>query len=143
MSTSGNCVPGGTNSPQDYVLQIGLTRCSVSGALVAAITDLSFNLVGYTAVFFNDFTTSLLLVMVSRIPVSKDLSTTGLLFYTAALSLPLLGILVAISGEVQGIVAYPLLPDRSFLVSHTSLLGICFKQIHFNKSLASRATRRC
>jgi solute carrier family 35 len=83
---------------------------------VAAATDLSFNVYAYLAVFSNDFLTALYLVMVKNTPVTSGLTTTGLLFYNATLSLPLLGVAVLMSREPQGIVAYSLTWSRSFQV---------------------------
>lgn len=47
-----------------------------AGALLAAVTDLSFNLFGYTAVIGNDFATALYLIMVKNTPAASALTTT-------------------------------------------------------------------
>jgi len=47
-----------------------------AGALLAAVTDLSFNLWGYTAVIGNDFMTALYLIMVKNTPTASTLTTT-------------------------------------------------------------------
>lgn len=83
---------------------------------MAAATDLTFSLYGYTAVVLNDFLTALYLILVKNSPASSGLTTTGLLFYNAALSLPLLGAAVALSGEPAGILAYPDKHSRGFQV---------------------------
>lgn len=44
--------------------------------MLAAITDLSFNLWGYTAVIGNDFATAMYLIMVKNTPAASILSTT-------------------------------------------------------------------
>lgn len=44
--------------------------------MLAAVTDLSFNLWGYTAVIGNDFATALYLIMVKNTPAASTLSTT-------------------------------------------------------------------
>ncbi len=89
---------------------------AAAGAGVAAATDLTFSLYGYTAVVLNDFLTALYLILVKNSPASSGLTTTGLLFYNAALSLPLLGAAVALSGEPAGILAYPDKHSRGFQV---------------------------
>ena len=89
----------------------------LAGALVAAATDLTFNAYGYAAVLFNDFLTASYLIMVKNTPAASALSTTGLLFYNAMLSLPLLMAAVWSSGEWSGIWLYPLLNNPEFLVS--------------------------
>jgi len=85
-----------------------------AGAGVAAATDLTFSAYGYAAVVLNDFLTALYLILVKNSPASSGLTTTGLLFYNAALSLPLLGGAVALSGEPAGILAYPDKHSRGF-----------------------------
>lgn len=89
---------------------------AAAGAGVAAATDLTFSLYGYTAVVLNDFLTALYLILVKNSPASSGMTTTGLLFYNAALSLPLLGAAVALSGEPAGILAYPDKHSRGFQV---------------------------
>jgi hypothetical protein len=89
-------------------------RAAAAGAGVAAATDLTFSAYGYAAVVLNDFLTALYLILVKNSPASSGLTTTGLLFYNAALSLPLLGAAVALSGEPAGILAYPDKHSRGF-----------------------------
>ena len=83
---------------------------------MAAATDLSFNLLGYAAALGNDFLTAWYLIMVKSIPLAQSLTTTGLLFYNAALSLPLLFAAAAMSSELPGIRAYPRKLDSGFQV---------------------------
>lgn len=47
-----------------------------AGAVVAALTDLSFNPKGYAAVFVNNFVTALFLVMIKRTTAKCGLTTT-------------------------------------------------------------------
>ena len=75
--------------------------------MIASATDLTFSLYGYSAVIGNDFLTALYLILVKNTPATAGLTTTGLLFYNAALSLPILGIALAASNEPAGIAAYP------------------------------------
>jgi hypothetical protein len=89
--------------------------------VIAAATDLTFSLYGYAAVLGNDFLTALYLILVKNTPATAGLTTTGLLFYNAALSLPLLGVAVAVSPEPAGFLAYPDAASRGFRVSKTCL----------------------
>lgn len=75
--------------------------------MVAAATDLTFSLYGYVAVIVNNFLTALYLIMVKNSPATAGLTTTGLLGYNAALSLPLLTAALAISNEPRRIWSYP------------------------------------
>ena len=75
--------------------------------MVAAATDLTFSLYGYVAVIINNFLTALYLIMVKNSPATAGLTTTGLLGYNAALSLPLLTAALALSNEPRQIRLYP------------------------------------
>ena len=74
---------------------------------MAAATDLTFSAYGYAAVFINNFLTALYLIMVKNSPATSGLSTTGLLGYNAALSLPMLGAALLLSREPSRMRAYP------------------------------------
>ena len=91
---------------------------------MAAATDLTFTVYGYSAVLCNDLLTALYLIMVKRTPGHHGLSTTGLLFYNALLSLPLLGIALAASPEPARILAFPALGSRSLQVRMQALAGL-------------------
>lgn len=100
-----------------YIAQTNQTLLLAAGALVAASTDLTFNFYGYVSVGLNDFLTALYLVMVKRSPATQGLTTTGILFYNAALSMPALALALAISQEPRHLVLFPDLYSRSFRVS--------------------------
>ena len=87
-----------------------------AGAVLAAATDLTFNLRGYLAVLSNDVLTSLYLILVKDTPVTNGLSTTGMLFYNSTLSLPLLLAATIVAGEPRRVALYPALMDRQFQV---------------------------
>ena len=53
------------------------TGVMMMGAILAAWTDATFNLVGYTAVFVNNIFTALYLVLMKNIKGLKDTSTVG------------------------------------------------------------------
>ncbi|KAK9847135.1 hypothetical protein WJX84_008518 [Apatococcus fuscideae] len=110
---------------------LGAVVIMISGALVAAATDLTFNAYGYAAVLFNDFLTASYLIMVKNTPAASALTTTGLLFYNATLSLPLLMGAVWSSGEWDGLWAYPLLPNPEFLAI---LMSSCALGLTINHS---------
>jgi len=101
----------------------------VSGALIAALNDLSFNLYGYGAVLVNNVFTSLYLVFVKNI--RHDLTTTGLMFYNSMLSLPLLLVLLIASGQHESFLTYSMLTDTGFLVT---LAMSCFLGLSINHS---------
>lgn len=49
-----------------------------AGAVLAAFTDATFNLVGYSAILVNDVFTAFYLVLVKNIKGIKDLTAVGL-----------------------------------------------------------------
>lgn len=87
-----------------------------AGAIVAASTDLTFNLYGYASVGLNDFLTALYLVMVKKSPATQGLTTTGLLFYNAVLSMPALALALVVSGEAVQLAKFPDMHRQSFRV---------------------------
>jgi solute carrier family 35 len=59
----------------------------VGGALIAAATDLAFNLRGYISILSNDLLTSIYLIMVKNLPAAKTADTYTLLYYNALISM--------------------------------------------------------
>ena len=88
----------------------------VVGALIAASTDLSFNLYGYLSVMVNNFLTALYLVMVKKSPAYQGLSSTGLLFYMATLSILPLTAALLLTREPWQLRYYPGFLSRGFRV---------------------------
>ena len=86
---------------------------------------MSFHPAGYAAVLANDVFTALYLIRVKATPATQGLSTTGLLFYNATLSLPLLAVALAVSWEPGGILAFQGYSSPGFRVStfHQMLLS--------------------
>ncbi|GMH34200.1 hypothetical protein BSKO_02034 [Bryopsis sp. KO-2023] len=105
----------------------------ILGALIAALTDLTFNLRGYIAVFTNNLFTAAYLVMIKNVKTAKELTTTGLLFYNSMLSIPLLLVAVLLSGELLTLQDYPRLdelPLRTLVVA-SSVLGMTINHAQF------------
>lgn len=93
---------------------LGAMGIMIGGAIMAAATDITFNLRGYMAVLANDVLTSLYLIMVKNTPASNGLSTTGMLFYNSTLSIPMLALAVVMAQEPFGVAEYPLLLSKKF-----------------------------
>ena len=100
------------------------------------MTDLTFNLRGYVAVIANNFLTALYLIMVKTTPSSSGLTTTGLLFYNSALSLPLLAAALLVSGEPAGVLAFPRLRSVTFQAG-----SLCFTPKSANTPASQPANR--
>ena len=98
----------------------------IVGAILAAATDLTFSLYGYAAVLLNDIFTATYLVMLKNLPVSKELSTTSLLFYNSFLSLVPLLVVSIVLGEWNGILAFPRASSAAFQITllATVMLGL-------------------
>lgn len=77
-----------------------------AGAVLAAMTDLTFNATGYAAVFGNDVCTALYLILIRHTKEKASLSTLGIMFYTSAMSLPVVAAALAMSNEPGGTAAY-------------------------------------
>lgn len=112
---------------------IGAMTLMIGGALLAALTDLTFSLRGYLAVLTNDALTSLYLIMVKNSPATAGLSTTGMLFYNSALSLPMLGAALLLRSEPAAVARYPLLwaPRFQIILFLASALGLSINHSTF------------
>ncbi|KDD75470.1 hypothetical protein H632_c668p0, partial [Helicosporidium sp. ATCC 50920] len=105
----------------------------IGGALLAAATDLTFSARGYLAVLANDALTSLYLIMVKNRSPAAGLSTTGMLFYNSALSLPILALALWARGEPFAVAAFPLLGSARFqlVLFLASALGLSINHSTF------------
>ena len=95
----------------------------ILGALVAALTDLTFNLKGYVALLVNDLLTAAYLVMVKHLPVAQELDTVTLLFYNALVSIPALGAASWSFGETQRLMMFAFPATLAFKVTGT--VAVC------------------
>ena len=71
------------------------------GTIVAAYNDLSFSAIGYVAVTVHNIFSAAHIVMARHSPAVMQFSTLHLVFFNAALGLPLLGALAFALGEPQ------------------------------------------
>jgi hypothetical protein len=85
---------------------VGSTGLMIVGALLAAATDLNFNAAGYAAIGANNLMTALYLVMMKQ-PRLAAVDSKAMLFYSAALSVPLLGLAALVVGEPAKVAAFP------------------------------------
>lgn len=88
----------------------------IGGALIAALTDMTFSLYGYSAVLCNDVLTSLYLIMVKNAPVTRGLTTTRMLFYNSTMSIPLLLFAMFTRNELGRLSSAPQLHNPEFIV---------------------------
>ena len=113
-------------------IAVYLSQSKIVGALIAASTDLSFNLYGYLAVTLNNFLTALYLVMVKKVPGYQGLTSTGILFYTAGLSIPMLVAALLLTREPWHLKYYPNFFSHGFRVSTLDIYPHCvFRQVGF------------
>ena len=87
----------------------------VFGGLLAGITDLSFNLIGYILVTLCCFSTAFYLVLIVQTTNRSKLDTFGLLFYNNILSFPLmLGYMLLFTNELAEVTNYEYIRDIKF-----------------------------
>lgn len=104
-------------------LSVGLM---LGGALVAALGDLSFNLIGYIVIFFNDLFTALNGVMLKRTSEEYKKSKMTVLYINSLLStLGVSAIIFLVPGEVDRVRNFDLWSNSSFVtyLIFASLMG--------------------
>eukprot|EP00884_Botryococcus_braunii_P020246 jgi/Botrbrau1/6905/Bobra.67_3s0024.1 len=114
-------------------ITISSVSVMVGGALLAAVTDLTYNLKGYLAVFGNDICTALYLVLIRHTKEKASLSTLGMMFYTTGLGLPVVVGALILSKEPAGAAAYVLHGSGAFkgLLAMSLLLGFAVNHATF------------
>jgi len=98
----------------------------LGGALVAALGDLSFNLVGYVVIFFNDLFTALNGVILKRTSEEYKSSKMTVLYLNSLLSaVGVSALVLLVPGEVQKVRGFDLWSNGSFAVyfAFASLMG--------------------
>lgn len=104
-------------------LSVGLM---LGGALVAALGDLSFNVVGYVVIFFNDLFTALNGVILKRTSEEYKKSKMTVLYLNSLLSaIGVFVILMMVPGEVERVKHFELWSNSSFVayLVFASLMG--------------------
>jgi solute carrier family 35 protein len=112
-----------SNPSKIVQLSVGLM---LSGALVAALGDLSFNMIGYIVIFFNDLFTALNGVIMKRTAEEYRKSKMTVLFLNSLLSAVGVSIIILlVPGEVERVQNFELYSNPSFVVYLTfaSLMG--------------------
>ncbi|PVD22794.1 hypothetical protein C0Q70_16050 [Pomacea canaliculata] len=104
----------------------------IFGAVIAASTDLSFDLMGYTFIMLNNIATAANGVYTKKKLDSKDLGKYGLLFYNSLFMLPFALTLAFVTGELETLVDFPSWTDPVFLMD---LLLSCFMGFILNYSI--------
>lgn len=84
----------------------------ISGATIAGLSDVSFNLYGYAFALSSSLFQALYMVLVKK--NAKDIGPVEMLFYNSTLSLPFVSIMVYFFDEVNYMVNFPLFHDNGF-----------------------------
>ena len=84
---------------------VGSTGLMIAGAMLAAATDLNFNAAGYVAIAANNLMTALYLVMMKQ-PRLASVDIKNMLFYSAALAVPMLAAAAVVVGEPTRVWAF-------------------------------------
>lgn len=112
-----------SNPSKTVQLSVGLM---LSGAMVAALGDLSFNMIGYVVIFFNDLFTALNGVILKKTAEEYRKSKMTVLFLNSLLSaIGVSAIILLVPGEVDKVVNFELYSNPSFMVYliFASLMG--------------------
>ncbi|KAI7842780.1 hypothetical protein COHA_003526 [Chlorella ohadii] len=120
----------------------------VCGAVVAGITDLTFNLPGYIWVSICVVSTAAYLLLIKKLQDSTGLDQNTLLYFNNVLALPLMaGFMLLATNEAAEVARYPQLWDPHFLLflllscSQAFLLNLCiFRCTLVNSPLATNVT---
>jgi solute carrier family 35 len=95
----------------------------IVGALVAAMTDLSFSFWAYTSVLLNNLFTSIYLVLVKHMKATKHVDTTTLLFYNSIISIVPLTFASFFVGEWAKMAVHPNLDNTGLQI--TGVAAVC------------------
>lgn len=99
----------------------------ILGAIIAATTDLGFNLQGYVFVLLSDFLTASNGVFTKKILGSnKEMGKYGIMFYCALFMLPFSFIIMWQTGDLKIAIDYPSWHDPAFLVQFLMSCGMGF-----------------
>ncbi|KAL4422650.1 hypothetical protein ABPG75_008847 [Micractinium tetrahymenae] len=120
----------------------------LGGAVVAGLTDLTFNAAGYVWVSVCVVSTAAYLLLIRKLQESTGMSQNTLLLYNNLLALPLMSsFLVAATTELRDVTAYPKLWNPGFIgflllsCSQAFLLNLCiFRCTLVNSPLATNVT---
>jgi solute carrier family 35 protein len=113
------------NSNPSTTVQISV-GLMLAGAMVAALGDLSFNMIGYIVIFFNDLFTALNGVILKKTAEEYRKSKMTVLFLNSLLSaIGVSVIILLVPGEVDRVINFELYSNPSFMVYliFASLMG--------------------
>ncbi|CAI5529409.1 unnamed protein product [Closterium sp. Naga37s-1] len=116
----------------------------VTGALLAALRDFSFEAYGYSLVFLSNITTALYLAFIARLGKATGLNSFGLMWCNGVICIPALLLWTFLSGEIQRALDFPALLQPNFLVvlSMSCLMAFALNYtIFLNTSLNSALTQ--
>ncbi|KAK9500600.1 hypothetical protein O3M35_001838 [Rhynocoris fuscipes] len=89
----------------------------IFGAIIAALSDLGFNLHGYVFVLLSDFLTAANGVYTKKIlGTNKVMGKYGVMFYCSLFMLPFSAAGVCLSGDLALVIKYPLWSDPLFFI---------------------------
>ncbi|CAI7815180.1 unnamed protein product [Closterium sp. NIES-54] len=116
----------------------------VTGALLAALRDFSFEAYGYSLVFLSNITTALYLAFIARLGKATGLNSFGLMWCNGVICIPALLLWTFLSGEIQRALDFPALLQPNFLavLSMSCLMAFALNYtIFLNTTLNSALTQ--
>ncbi|GAB1601569.1 UDP-N-acetylglucosamine/UDP-glucose/GDP-mannose transporter-like isoform X1 [Argonauta hians] len=91
----------------------------IFGAIIAASSDLTFDLIGYIYIFLNDFFTALSGVYTKKKLDTKELGKNGLLFYNSLFMLIPATVIAKFTGGLENITSFPEWNNLGFVLCFT------------------------
>ncbi|CAI7932557.1 unnamed protein product, partial [Closterium sp. NIES-54] len=145
---SGLHTPGRATAVKQATLLIHAHQFSVAvivtGALLAALRDFSFEAYGYSLVFLSNITTALYLAFIARLGKATGLNSFGLMWCNGVICIPALLLWTFLSGEIQRALDFPALLQPNFLavLSMSCLMAFALNYtIFLNTTLNSALTQ--
>jgi len=86
----------------------------VSGAIIAGLGDLTFDLFGYCFAFLSCFAQAAYLIYVAKSGVETGVNSFGLLSYNSLLSLPFVSLFALVNGDIEGVMNYEQMWNSNF-----------------------------
>eukprot|EP00744_Colponema_vietnamica_P008014 GILI01011461.1.p1 GENE.GILI01011461.1~~GILI01011461.1.p1 ORF type:complete len:329 (-),score=18.11 GILI01011461.1:58-996(-) len=120
---------------------------SVVGTIIAGLSDLNADFIGYAFVLLNNLFTSLYLTGTSKLSQQTSMNSFGLLFFNAIVSLPLVILCAFMCGEVSSVLRFEYWSDPVFCFTLfiSSIVGVVLSYAIFlcsiiNSPLATSVT---
>lgn len=87
------------------------------GAVVASLSDLSFDAYGYMMIFTNNFFTAAYGIAMKKVMQDPSISKSSVMYYNAVFSSVAMMLILGLAGEVDGVINYPEWSNTGFMIA--------------------------